>query len=80
MIARNNIRARQRKSQPKRVYKCDLCDKAYLNYPYELTFVSFVGTEDKTYTSCRKCSYKEAYGTKGMIDKMKERTIEEKAN
>lgn len=80
MIVRSNIRVRQIKSQPKKVYKCELCNKTYLNYPYELTFVSFMGTEDNTYTSCRKCSYKETYGTKGMVDKMKERTIEKEAN
>jgi hypothetical protein len=48
--------------------------------PYELTFVSFVGSEDTVINVCRKCAYKEAYGTKGMVKAMKESTIEKESN
>tara|TARA_R100000742_G_C4271036_1_gene89855 strand:+ start:758 stop:922 length:165 start_codon:yes stop_codon:yes gene_type:complete len=45
--------------------------------PYELTQMSFVGAKDNILSVCRKCAYKEAYGTKGMVSAMKENTIEQ---
>mgnify|MGYP001199214762 FL=1 len=48
--------------------------------PYELTFMSFVQGDDTTLQVCRKCAYKEAYGTKGMVKAMKEKTIEKETN
>ncbi len=76
----SNVQVRQRKNQPRRVYSCELCGISYKNYPYEITFVSVVGMESKTYTCCKKCCYKEAYGTKGMVSKMKDKIIEEKTD
>tara|TARA_R110002074_G_scaffold79698_1_gene179480 strand:- start:1487 stop:1651 length:165 start_codon:yes stop_codon:yes gene_type:complete len=49
--------------------------------PYELTLVSFTGLEDTVLSVCKKCAYKEAYGTKGMVKAMREDRIEkEKSN
>jgi hypothetical protein len=44
--------------------------------PYELTLISFVGIEDTVLSVCRRCAYKEAYGTKGMVGAMRGKTIE----
>ena len=44
--------------------------------PYELTLVSFTGLGDTTMDVCRKCAYKETYGTKGMVKAMRENRIE----
>jgi|TARA_R110000824_G_scaffold311900_2_gene499061 predicted nucleic-acid-binding Zn-ribbon protein len=48
--------------------------------PFELTFVSFVGSEDYTMSVCRKCAYKETYGSKGMVKAMKESRIEKESD
>ena len=48
--------------------------------PYELTLVSFTGLQDTVMDVCRKCAYKEAYGTKGMSRAMKENEIEKEGN
>ena len=53
-----------------------MCNQVTNSKPYELTQMSFVGAEDKILSVCRKCAYKEAYGTKGMASAMKERKIE----
>ena len=53
-----------------------MCKKVTNSKPYELTFVSFVGAEDTTLSVCRKCAYKETYGTKGMGKAMRESRIE----
>ena len=58
-----------------------MCKKVSNIKPYELTLVSFVGLEDTVLSVCRKCAYKETYGTKGMVKAMKESKIEkEKTN
>ena len=58
-----------------------MCKKVVISKPYELTLVSFVGLEDTIFSVCRKCAYKETYGTKGMVKAMKESKIEkEKTN
>jgi len=57
-----------------------MCKKVENNKPYELTQVSFVGSEDIILSVCRKCAYKEAYGTKGMVKAMKEKRIEKETN
>ena len=57
-----------------------MCKKVSNNKPYELTQVSFVGSEDKSLSVCRKCAYKETYGTKGMIKAMRENRIEKESN
>ena len=53
-----------------------MCRKVSNTKPYELTFVSFTGLEDTIMEVCRKCAYKETYGTKGMGKAMKENRIE----
>jgi len=53
-----------------------MCKKVANSKPYELTLVSFVGSEDTVLSVCRKCAYKETYGTKGMVKAMKESKIE----
>ena len=53
-----------------------MCKKVVISKPYELTLVSFVGLEDTILSVCRKCAYKETYGTKGMVKAMKESKIE----
>ena len=57
-----------------------MCKATVNTKPYELTFMSFVCGEDKTLQVCRRCAYKEAYGTKGMGKAMKEKEIEEETN
>ena len=57
-----------------------MCKKMANSKPYELTFVSFVGSEDITLSVCRKCAYKETYGTKGMGKAMRENRIEKESN
>ena len=57
-----------------------MCKKVTNSKPYELTFISFVGSEDTTLSVCRKCAYKETYGTKGMVKAMKESEIEKETN
>ena len=57
-----------------------MCKKVENNKPYELTQVSFVSSEDTILSVCRKCAYKEAYGTKGMVKAMKEKRIEKETN
>jgi hypothetical protein len=58
-----------------------MCKKVTNSKPYELTFVSFTGLKDTVMDVCRKCAYKEAYGTKGMVKAMRENKIEkEKSN
>jgi len=58
-----------------------MCKKVANSKAYELTFVSFTGLEDTVMDVCRKCAYKEAYGTKGMVGAMRENRIEkEKSN
>jgi hypothetical protein len=58
-----------------------MCQKVSNSKPYELIFVSFTGDDNTTLSVCRRCAYKETYGTKGMVKAMKERTIEnEKTN
>ena len=58
-----------------------MCRKISNIKPYELTLVSFTGLEDTVMEVCKKCAYKEAYGTKGMVKAMKENRIEkEKSN
>ena len=54
-----------------------MCKKVSNNKPYELTLVSFTGLKDIVMEVCKKCDYKETYGTKGMVKAMKERQIEE---
>ena len=54
-----------------------MCEKVTNSKPYELTLVSFTGLEDTIMDVCRKCAYKETYGTKGMVKAMKEETIEQ---
>ena len=53
-----------------------MCKKVANSKPYELTFVSFTGLEDTIMDVCRKCAYKETYGTKGMVKAMRENRIE----
>jgi|TARA_R100001530_G_scaffold23851_1_gene19454 hypothetical protein len=48
--------------------------------PYELTLVSFTGLEDTVLSVCKKCAYKETYGTKGMVKAMRENEIEKESN
>jgi F0F1-type ATP synthase assembly protein I len=57
-----------------------MCKKIVNSKPYELTLVSFTGLKDTVLSVCRKCAYKETYGTKGMIGAMRENRIEEKSN
>ena len=57
-----------------------MCKKVSNIKPYELTLVSFVGSEDTILSVCKKCAYKEAYGTKGMVGAMREKTIEKETN
>ena len=58
-----------------------MCEKVSNIKPYELTLVSFTGLKDITMEVCRKCAYKETYGTKGMVGAMRENKIEkEKTN
>ena len=58
-----------------------MCKKVTHSKPYELTLVSFTGLEDTVMEVCRKCAYKEAYGTKGMVGALTEHRIEkEKSN
>ena len=58
-----------------------MCKKVTHSKPYELTLVSFTGLEDTVMEVCRKCAYKEAYGTKAMVGSMREHRIEkEKSN
>ena len=81
MIARNNTKVRQLKNQPKQQIKCQMCKKVSNIKPYELTLVSFTGLEDTIMKVCKKCAYKETYGTKGMVKAMKESKVEkEKTN
>ena len=53
-----------------------MCKKVVNTKPYELTLVSFTGLEDTVMKVCRKCDYKETYGTKGMVKAMGEDRIE----
>ena len=76
MIVRSNVRVRQLKSQPRQPRKCQMCSLITNIKPYELTQMSFVGDEDNVLSVCRKCAYKETYGTKGMVKAMREKTIE----
>ena len=80
MISRSNVRARQLKNQPRQIIKCQMCKKVSNSKPYELTQVSFVGSENKILSVCRKCAYKETYGTKGMVKAMKENRIEKETD
>ena len=58
-----------------------MCKRMSNSKPYELTLVSFTGLGDTTMDVCRKCAYKETYGTKGMGKAMRENRIEkEKSN
>ena len=58
-----------------------MCGNSVITTPYELEFISFLGTENIKMIVCRKCGYKELYGTKKMKKAMKEKTIEqEKTN
>tara|TARA_R100001480_G_C4597593_1_gene162587 strand:+ start:136 stop:312 length:177 start_codon:yes stop_codon:yes gene_type:complete len=58
-----------------------MCEKIANSKPYELTLVSFTGLKNTVMEVCRKCAYKETYGTKGMVKAMKENRIEkEKTN
>ena len=57
-----------------------MCNQVTNSKPYELTQMSFVGGEDNVLSVCRKCAYKETYGTKGMVKAMREKTIEEETN
>ena len=58
-----------------------MCKKVSNIKPYELTLVSFTGLKDTSMEVCRKCAYKETYGTKGMAKAMRENRIEkEKTN
>jgi hypothetical protein len=57
-----------------------MCSKVTNSRPYELTFISFTGIADNTMKVCRKCAYKETFGTKGMKNAMKGRIIEEETN
>ena len=60
--------------------KCQMCKKVSNIKPYELTLVSFTGLEDTVMKVCKKCAYKETYGTKGMVKAMKESKIEKESN
>ena len=57
-----------------------MCKKVTTTKPYELTLVSFTGLNDTVMEVCRKCAYKESYGTKGMSKAMKESKIEKEGN
>ena len=58
-----------------------MCKRVANSKPYELILVSFTGLKDTIMDVCRKCAYKETYGTKGMVTAMKENRIEqEKTN
>ena len=81
MITRSNTKVRQLKKSPRKLYNCEMCKQMKNNKPYELTLISFVGAEDTTLEVCRKCAYKETYGSKGMVHAMRENKIEqEKSN
>ena len=57
-----------------------MCKKVANSKPYELTLVSFTGLKDEVLSVCRKCAYKETYGTKGMGKAMREDRIEKESN
>ena len=57
-----------------------MCKKVTTTKPYELTLVSFTGLNDTVMEVCRKCAYKESYGTKGMSKAMKESQIEKETD
>ena len=60
--------------------QCQMCKKVANSKPYELTLVSFTGLEDTVLSVCKKCAYKETYGTKGMVKAMRENEIEKESN
>ena len=76
MIRKSNIKVQQLKNQPKQPRTCQMCKKVTSSKPYELTFISFVGSEDTILSVCKNCAYKETYGTKGMVGAMRENKIE----
>jgi len=66
-----------RKTKSKHTYICDMCGNSYHDAKYK--FKSLL--TDTNLDVCRKCAYREVYGTKGMVTAMKENLIEEeKAN
>lgn len=80
-MEKNNIRVTHQKHLPKRLYDCEMCGDKVITKPYELEFISLVGAENNKMIVCRKCGYKELYGSKKMKKAIKEKTIEqEKTN
>ena len=77
MIARSNRKVKHLKRQPKRPYKCEMCADVKNIKPYEMKLISFTGLEDITMIVCRKCAYRETFGTKGMVGAMRENLIEQ---
>ena len=57
-----------------------MCEKIANSKPYELTLVSFTGLKNTVMEVCRKCAYKETYGTKGMVKAMKENKVEKETD
>ena len=80
MIVTSNRKVRQLKNHPRQPIKCQMCQKVSSIKPYELTLVSFTGLDDTVLKVCRNCAYKETFGTKGMIQAMREKVIEEKTD
>ena len=79
-MQRNNIKVVFQRNLPKQKFKCEMCGSYAFTKPYHLEFISFVGTENTKMSTCRKCSYKEMFGSKNIGKAMKEKLIEEETN
>jgi transcription elongation factor Elf1 len=58
------------KNKIKETFRCKVCTKANMNIPF------FWSTTRGELKVCRKCGYRERFGTKGMIEHSKLNTIE----
>ena len=74
---RSNVKISHQKNLPKNQYNCEICNSVFIGKPYRLEFISLVGNENIVMTACRKCAYRETFGTKGMIKAMREKIIEQ---
>ena len=60
------------KNKIKETFHCKVCTKPTVSIPF------FWNTLEKgELKGCRKCGYRERFGTRGMIEHLKKKTIEE---
>ena len=68
-----------KRNKGKLYFNCDMCNKPYQNFSYTYQSISYVAgyNPPKLEKVCKKCVYKEVYGSKNFNKKMKEGSLDD---